>query len=185
MKIAESLHEFLETKTTQRKYIYVPENITTAYPIKECMEPLIKVKEYFKEEKVSIQCKNNTILRKTAAKLLLKAAKKLPANIQFKISEGFRSLKTQKRIFKQILSAMEKKYPNENKKNVWDEATKYIADPTLYPPHTTGGAIDITIVNKNNKEINMGVPLNSVYELSNTFNPKIKDQHKKNRLILF
>ena len=31
----------------------------------------------------------------------------------------------------------------------------------------------------------MGVPLNSVYELSNTFNPKIKDQHKKNRLILF
>ena len=185
MKITSSLNKFFKIKKSERQYIYIPENIVTAYFIKECNEPFIKLKDYFNIKKASIICNSTILLRQKAAELLVKAAKILPLGYEFKISEGFRTLKVQKKLFDQILNTMNKKYPKKTKRELWEETTKYIADPELCPPHTTGGAIDITIVDKKRKNLDMGTRLNSIDETSGTFYPKLKVQQKKNRQLLF
>lgn len=194
MKIIQKLEAYWQLSTTERLTAYVTEDVVTRYAIQDCGDPMISISKLFSDHKVKLAyhppkdvmgMPKDITLRKKAANLLLQASKLLPKEYYFKISEGFRPLKLQRQFFTDILTDMRKKYPTMTSGELWHETTKYVADPTLCPPHSTGGTVDITINDKNNKTLDMGIPINSIDEKSATFYHSIIDKYKRNRRLLF
>ena len=194
IKILPTLAKYWKIPLEKRKVYSVGEEISTSYPIKDNKEKLVSVLNLFKKNGVLIyyvppkeiaEIKQDLLLRKTAAELLLKAAKNLPKGYIFKISEGYRPLWFQKLEFDKIFADFKKKNPKWSQKKVWEQTTIYIADPKLSPPHASGGTFDLTITTKEGKEIDMGTKLNSVNIKSNTFNKSFTKKQKDNRALLF
>lgn len=194
IKILPTLKKYWEFPIEKRKFVTVGEKLSTSYPIKDNKEILVDVVKLFKKKKINIfytppkeiaKIKQGLFLRKTAASLLLDAAKTLPSGYVFKISEGYRPLWFQRMEFETIHQSFIKKHPKWSKKRIWEETTMYIADPKLSPPHASGGTFDLTIAKANGKEIDMGIKLNSVSVKSNTFNKNLTKKQKQNRLLLF
>jgi D-alanyl-D-alanine dipeptidase len=83
---------------------------------------------------------------------------------KFKIWDGFRSRQTQTRIHAKLLEDLTKLYPTWSKKKLSEQARKFITpgdDPLVIPPHLTGGSVDLTLVDAQGRDIDMGTPFNS------------------------
>lgn len=194
MQIAKSVKSFWEIEHHKRHAVYIPEHITTSYEVFDSQEPLVSVHKLFEKAKIPFfynppgdirDTMSEVTLRKTAANKLSNAAKKLPKGMVFSISEGYRPLWYQKQIFQEIIDQMQQRHPNLSDQAVWDEATKYVADPALCPPHTTGGAIDITIAYANGDMLDMGAQLNASDEKVHTFCEGLTKEQQGNRKLLF
>ena len=194
MHIVNSVQSFWKIEKHLKYAVYIPEHLTTSYHVFESQEPLVSVQHLFAKAHVPFfyrppedvaKAVPEVQLRQTAARKLLTAAKKLPKGIVFAISEGYRPLWYQKQIFAEILSDMKQKYPDFSQHQLWEETTKYVADPSLVPPHTTGGAIDITLADEQGKLLDMGAPLNAADETAHTFYGKLNIIQKQNRKLLF
>ena len=82
-------------------------------------------------------------------------------------------------------------YNNLKKKNsTWDEiklsdeTSKWVAPPDIVPPHSTGGAIDISIINASGKQLDMGTQLGRFDKKTYTNSNKISSLAKNNRKLL-
>lgn len=193
MKAIQTVEAYWELPEGERTKVYIPENIMAKYPIKDTGEPLISAVSYFKEKKTKLVYRppedfdrfpKRVMLRIKPVVLLHKAAKLLPKGYYFRIAEGFRPLWLQKKYFNKIYGDIQRKYPIMTRQELWQETTKYIADPGLCPPHSTGGTVDITICDLNDMELDMGIPINSIDEKSTTFHPAINGKQMENRLLL-
>lgn len=127
-------------------------------------------------------------IRKIILDKLLMAQNLLPANIKIKLIEGLRSIDLQKTYFDSYVQELREKHPNWNEEKIYKEASQFVSPPEIVPPHCTGGAIDITLVNKNDKELDMGTEVNvspqESQEACFTEAINISDLAKKNRKIL-
>lgn len=98
--------------------------------------------------------------RKGVADALYRAALLLPEKCKFKIWDAWRPLAIQQTLFDEYLESLRKKKPDLPEKKLREEAQKYVSLPSKNPlkpsPHNTGGAIDLTIVGPNGKELDMG-----------------------------
>ena len=71
-------------------------------------------------------------------------------------------------------------YPNEDKSQLIEKG--YIADQS---GHSRGSTLDLTLVeNSSATELDMGTPFDYFDTLSNTDDPRISEQQKRNRLLL-
>lgn len=82
-------------------------------------------------------------------------------------------------IVEEDLAIKEKYYPTLTKKQVFEQG--YIAQQSS---HSRGSAVDLTLVDSNGKELDMGTIFDFFHEKSHTMNPGISKQQKKNRAIL-
>ena len=78
-------------------------------------------------------------------------------------------------------------HPDWDEKKIYDEASKYVAPPEITPPHSTGGAVDLTLA-KDGMELDMGTRMNADPEESQnacfTAATSISGMAKANRKIL-
>ena len=140
-------------------------------------------------------------LRKTVLEKLHKAQKKLDAitnGYRLKIFDAYRPLSVQKfmidydikrmasEIFGSEFESLDTKQQNQVKDTVthfWSPISKNVAlNP---PPHSTGAALDLTIVDANGVELNMGTKIDELKEESSA--DYYKNSHKiyeKNRQLL-
>ena len=71
-------------------------------------------------------------------------------------------------------------YPNEDKSQLIEKG--YIADQS---GHSRGSTLDLTLVeNSSSTELDMGTPFDYFDTLSNTDDPRISEQQRRNRLLL-
>ena len=96
-------------------------------------------------------------VRKTVADMLIQAAKNLPAGFRLKVLDAWRSFETQKAIYDKFLSDVKIESPWMDSA----EASVVVQEFVSYPTekgylHATGGAVDVTIVDKDGNECNMG-----------------------------
>ncbi len=195
MKTINSIKQFLNIPIEKRALFYIPESISTKFPIKDNKEGFIELKILAQKNHLPLLVKpsdkNNPklFMRKTAANLFIKALQNLnkltKGSKTFKVTDAYRPLDLQKKYFEDIKKEFAEK---EGLKgiNLWRRVTEFIADPTLCPPHSTGGAIDCTLAYiKNGRELDMGNSLDSIGNESNTFYPNITKKAKQNRLLLF
>ena len=95
-------------------------------------------------------------------KKLLEAAKLLPKGYKFKIQDAYRPFALQKELYEKYKIELIKTFNLQSKSP--EEVDQFIKqfislpnnDPLLPPVHTTGGAIDLTIVDENGNELDMG-----------------------------
>lgn len=133
-----------------------------------------------------------TIVRKTVYEKLCEAQKLLPNGIRFQMNIGLRSLTVQARLFNEMHAELKKKFPNMNEKELFQETSKFVA-PIIkpdgsqnVPPHSTGGAIDIVLMNDDGCSLDMGIDPNDHYneEIIRTDSTCISLEARKNRDIM-
>lgn len=96
-------------------------------------------------------------VRKTVADMLMKVADSLPNGMKLKVWDAWRSLSTQKAIYDKLFEdiKMAERYLTEVEAHVLTQ--KYVSYPSAHGfLHGTGGAIDVTLVDKNGNDVNMG-----------------------------
>lgn len=152
---------------TSSKPILVANPKVLSIPICENKEPLVDLKK----EKIiligpSPEIPNNTdytFVRKSVAEKLREAQKKLPAGLRFQLYEGYRSLALQKKLFDTYFAKVKKQHPSWSHQQQFIETTRLVSpvvnlDGTHnIPPHSTGAAIDIYLVDTQGKPVPMGI----------------------------
>ncbi len=128
------------------------------------------------------------LLRQKIYDKLTEAHKYLPKGYHFKAFELYRPIKRQVYYWECVLREMEEKYPYMTPKKIEEMANVYIANPYKQGSgHQTGAALDLTLCDENNKELDMGTSWREFNELTSTFSnsPKLSETQKKNRKILY
>lgn len=162
-----------------------------AIPIQENNEPLVDLKNGFNKifvddsrEHAQKQSESVSFCRKNVAEKLQLAATSLPQGIVFKIIEGYRPVTVQQEIFEEEKTSIKNKHPDWNDQQVFEATALFIAPPDDTPPHSTGGAIDLTLMTTDGQELDMGNDLNAGYDGACYTNAVISDEARKNRNIL-
>lgn len=101
-------------------------------------------------------------LRKTVYELLLKAQSNLPEGYRLRIWDAWRPLSLQKELYETYRLDLISTFNLSSLSQEEQEAfiSKYIAipseNPDSPPAHTTGGAIDLTLIDERGNELDMG-----------------------------
>ncbi|WP_449286472.1 M15 family metallopeptidase [Marinobacter sp. PE14] len=139
-------------------------------PIEDCGESLIDVASggliaYGLPPECPETAPFYRMLREGVVYKLEKAQKRLPVGLQFRLYEGFRSPQVQKMLFDGQLRRMRRENPSRCDAWCHAQAAK-LASPLctfegvdIIPPHSTGGAFDIEIVDKAGKPLDFGMEL--------------------------
>ena len=104
-----------------------------------------------------------TKLRKTVYEKLKQAQALLPKGLYLCIYEGYRSIDLQKMLFDNRNNKIKQAHPDWTYKQVFNETTKLVS-PVInldhsknIPPHSTGGAVDIYLINDKGEPVDMGI----------------------------
>lgn len=177
-----------------KEFILIGDNRVKAISVKECDEPIVNLAiEFpqlsFDEDRLYVQKKSESIsyARRSVGQKLLEAQSLLPHGMRLLIKEGYRPMWVQKGFWENYSAYIRKTFPNWTEEEVYNECSKLNA-PIDVAPHTTGGAIDLTLIDGNGEWLDMGTEFNaSPLDTQNaTFTEaqNISDQAKKNRRIL-
>lgn len=164
-------------------------------PINESSEPLEDVSEYgllvepvyFKQ---GLSKDPRILLRSGVIKKLIEAQDKLKI-YKFKLWDGFRSRQIQDAIFQQFWNETKNNNPNWTDEEIKTYVEPFVSnarDLKRIPTHATGGTIDLTLVDENGIELDMGTPFD--YFGSEAFpfyfeeNPTVNPTARANRKIL-
>ncbi|NOX16200.1 MAG: M15 family metallopeptidase [Epsilonproteobacteria bacterium] len=110
--------------------------------------------------------------RSKLLKKLIKASKLLPKNLRFVILDAWRNQQVQTSLFQQCKLALSAVNPNINDEKLNILAQQYVAVPSTKisapSPHSTGGAVDLTISTKDGVVLFFGSPFDYPSEISYT-----------------
>lgn len=151
-----------------KKIIYIADPEILAIPIIESHEEMLDLKkqnelQFGPPPETPLTEPHYTLIRKTVYEKLCQAQKDLPNNWRFRIYEAFRSIEVQKMLFDQEYQLVKNKSPEKSEAEIFHEATR-LASPVInfdgtknIPPHNTGSAVDVEIIDKNGRVIEMGM----------------------------
>ncbi|WP_028877832.1 D-alanyl-D-alanine dipeptidase [Terasakiella pusilla] len=76
--------------------------------------------------------------------------------------------------------------PSEAQWKLWNHTPddEFLADPRRGSPHSRGAAIDLTLMDENGVDLDMGTGFDAFTPLSHHGNPDVSPEAEKNRLIL-
>jgi D-alanyl-D-alanine dipeptidase len=167
--------------------------------IQDNQEPLIDLSQQTTiQYGPSPEIPNNTnyyYLRQTVYEKLKEANAQLPKGMHFCLYEGFRSLELQKKLFKEQYSKVKARHADWSLSEIFNETTKLVS-PVVnpdgsknIPPHSTGAAIDVYLVDDQGKPFDMGIhPKDWMQDkdgiLSLTNSTSISTEAKTNREIM-
>lgn len=161
-----------------------------AISVRECGEPMVDLRHF----KIAISpdrapfYNGFTRIRQEVANKLMLAQTKLPKGLAFLFSEGHRPIALQKEMYENYYQQLSLAHPTWDTGRLKIETVKYVAPPEDIPPHSTGGAFDITIIDKTGARLDMGTILDETPDKNQnrnfTYAADISGTAKKNRAIL-
>ncbi len=165
-----------------------------AVPIEENGEPLVDPRTlskriHFAEKHPkyeSIQCTPK--VRKRVAEMLAQAAESLPDGIDIVIFEGFRPLAQQKFMYESVKADFAGRHPQWNESTLRRMTNTLTAPPDdpCPPPHLTGGAVDLCLMQMPSSE---WMDLTSPFAADETSAPSrmkgLSREAQRNRDLLF
>lgn len=186
-------------KNSKNIKIFIADQRVTSIPIKGISEPLVDLAKqniiyYYK---AANNTKEQSVkLRLTVYEKLIKAQQALPDGLYFCVYEGYRSLADQSRLFIKKFAQLYLEDPNSDYENLFIKTMQLVSpviniDGSLnVPPHVTGAAFDIFLVNKIGEPLDMGIhPQDSAQDvngvLSATLSDSISMQAKIYRKIMY
>ena len=126
-------------------------------------------------------------LRSGLAERLEDAQRKLPDGLRLLIVEGYRPYAAQQAIFTGYRNELRRLNPSWPATRLLVETSKFVS-PVEVAPHSTGGAVDLTLCTPDGIELDMGTPLDATPVASDnacfTAAPNITAAAKRNRRIL-
>lgn len=165
-----------------------------AVPIEECGEPLVDFLAFAPTPKLLLAPHHPVfefprvhLLRERVAKMVVDAANSLPDGLRLQIVEGYRPIQIQREHFKHALQEARRRMPDASDEEIEVEAGRYSAPPDAPtpPPHTTGGAVDLEIIDENGERLDFFSPLTLDDMRGAAMDSKaISEQAQKNRALL-
>ena len=164
-----------------------------AVPIQDNGEPLVDPRTlskriHFAEKHPKFEnMKRTPKVRKRVAEMLAEAADSLPDGIDMVIIEGFRPMHQQQFMYEEIKKEFAEKHPDWNKSTLI-RMTNTMSAPPDDPcplPHTTGGAVDLSLMRMPSRE---WLDMTSPFEMDETSAPGdtkgLTDEAQANRQLL-
>lgn len=153
-----------------------------ATPVNETSEPLIVLNAVESGMRIRVESQyalmgfphssTTQFCRKQVASRLFAAAASLPAGIEFKIWDAWRPLQLQQYIFNRHLLTLSQPNPGLPNDELIAMCEQFVSQPSShsrYPsPHYTGGAIDLTLVGPDGKELWMGTEYDEFLDKART-----------------
>lgn len=164
-----------------------------AIPIQESGEPLVdllNMPELFIDlSRSNVQKFSPSIsyVRQTVADMLVAAQEKLPAGYKLMIKEGHRDIATQEKIFKNYETYLKKQLSKISEEELYKKTSAFVSPPNIVPPHSTGGAVDLTLMTSSGQEVDMGTRFNAdplESDFSNYTNAEVTREIRDQRQIL-
>lgn len=96
-----------------------------------------------------------TMVRRTVAEMLVRAAESLPQGYKLGVIEGWRPPHIQRRMYRYVWETMRKENPHWSEAQLRRVVNRYTApmNARVPPPHTTGGAVDVNLVDMDGKPL--------------------------------
>lgn len=107
-------------------------------------------------------------LRSRTAELLVLAQEKI-APFRFKIWDGYRPRTVQAKLWETFSEVARREHPEWSDEELFAHVRRYLAYPyeaSQVPPHSTGGTVDLTLVDANGQELDMGTEFDYFGELA-------------------
>lgn len=158
-------------------------------PIEECGEPLVDLRDYpllvsDSHPVVGYRCLTQLHCREGVAGRLLMAEEALPDGLRLYILEAHRTVEYQALCWESGLGKLRERCPDASEETRAMENARFVAPPWNVPPHSTGGALDLVLVDSDGEELDMGCRINTEGPLSRTAAEGVSKAAKKNRRIL-
>lgn len=99
-------------------------------------------------------------VRQSVVEMLADAQRRLPEGIRLELLEGYRPLRIQRRLFAAAYRHLRSRHPRWTPAQLREAANVLVADPEIAPPpHSTGGAVDVMLVDATGRRLEMTAPL--------------------------
>jgi zinc D-Ala-D-Ala dipeptidase len=159
-----------------------------AIPIQECGQPMVSLAGsglvLVSDDGEADQNADQYRCRSGIRDRLIRAQTKLPHGFVLGVSECFRPLSLQAQYWERTLARMRNQYPDWNDQQLASEAAKFIAPPWIVPPHSTGGAVDVVLIDAAGSFVEMGSALDVHCPEMMTESPLISAAAQQNRRML-
>ena len=149
--------------------------------VQEEKEPFVEVSSYTRGKiLVDMQYKKAgregaielAYLRKAVVDKLLCAIDYLPKGYTFKIFDGWRPFAVQKSLYDEYYNKLKEKEPYLPEEELREKAKTFVSFPDKSKKfsyvHSSGGAVDLTVVDEKGEELSMATPFDDFSLLSNT-----------------
>lgn len=179
--------------------VFITDKRVLAIPVKECKEPWVNLQEQSVIEiGPSPEIPNNTdyfYMRNKVYEKLVQAQTKLPSGLRFCLYEAYRSLELQKILYDGRYAKVKHAHPDWSHEDLHVETTRLVSPvveldgtPNI-PPHATGAAVDVYLLDENGDAIDMGMHPKDWQDdvdgsLSVTHSDAISETAQKNRDIM-
>ncbi|MGW3114484.1 M15 family metallopeptidase [Streptomyces sp. NPDC001091] len=134
-----------------------------AVPVRECGEPLVDVRAH---GGLRVDPRRDDAagafahLRQGVLHRLLHAQSLLPDGLRLLYVEGYRPPALQRRYFEEYAGVLRRDNPEWPPARVREAASRYVSPPEM-APHGAGAAVDLTLVDADGHELDLGTRLNA------------------------
>ena len=138
--------------------------ITTVLPksdwervtVRENNEPLVRVEA---SDKLITSLKDSSqLVRKSVKEKLIQASELLPENFKLKLIQGYRTLEEQQECWDKETLKIKLVHPELTDEEIESRVKMVVARVQPLANHHCGGAVDVTLVNLDGSEVNLGSP---------------------------
>ncbi|MFF3976610.1 M15 family metallopeptidase [Streptomyces sp. NPDC001828] len=138
-----------------------------AIPVRECGEPLVDVRDHDFRVDPRKQDPLGAFahVREGVLARLKHARSLLPAGTDLLFVEGYRPLSLQQRYFSEYRDELKAAHPGWTPEQLHQGASRYVSPPEI-APHSAGAAVDVTLVDQDGHELDLGTRVNASPEES-------------------
>ena len=171
MKTSSDLSSFLRLPMSEKLETFLEEDTVEKVPAIETGCPLVDLRDFDSQKVLKFHPSLEVFLcRRDAAVRLLEAAQQFSLlGFALEIYEAYRPYQKQKRYYDLVWSETKKRLPDLSDDLIRKEVTPFIADPEMSPPHLTGGAVDLRMLDLAGKVVDMGTDIHALHEGSHLF----------------
>ncbi|CAL9413127.1 D-alanyl-D-alanine dipeptidase [Streptomyces sp. enrichment culture] len=160
-----------------------------AIPVHECGEPLVDVRDHDFRVDPRKQDPLGAFahVRESVLTRLKHARSLLPAGTDLLFIEGYRPPALQQRYFTEYREELTAAHPDWTPEQLHQAASRYVSPPEI-APHSAGAAVDVTLVDQDGHELDLGTRVNASPEESDgtcfTHAPNLSAQARHHRTLL-
>lgn len=160
-----------------------------AIPVRDCGEPLVDVRDHGFRVDPRKQDSLGAFahVREGVLARLEHARSLLPAGTDLLFIEGYRPPALQQRYFVQYRDELAAAHPDWTAEQLHQAASQYVSPPQI-APHSAGAAVDVTLVDQDGHELDLGTRVNASPEESDsacfTHAPNLGDRARHHRALL-
>lgn len=179
-------------------YTVAMEALLKEFKVGQSVEPFVPLGPFSEKHQLHIKNASGSTptggisgeiwLRQAAAEKLIQvthALQQVNAHLALWITDGYRPLILQRQHFQLIMEQLKGQgYTGED---LYQRTTQLIADPAVFPPHSLGGTLDLTLYDqRTDQTIDMGTVVDAIeVPWIHSWCKQITDEQKSNRLLLY